>query len=29
VQNRLQEFLLGGVTGYAFAHAELPILVAR
>jgi nucleotide-binding universal stress UspA family protein len=29
VQSRLQEFLLGGVTGYVFAHAELPILVAR
>jgi nucleotide-binding universal stress UspA family protein len=29
VQSRLHEFLLGGVTGYVFAHAELPILVAR
>lgn len=29
VQSRLQEFLLGGVTGYVFAHAELPILVAH
>jgi nucleotide-binding universal stress UspA family protein len=29
VQNRLQELLLGGVTAYVFAHAKLPILVAR
>jgi nucleotide-binding universal stress UspA family protein len=32
VQNRLQELqelLLGGVTSYVFAHAKLPILVAR
>jgi nucleotide-binding universal stress UspA family protein len=29
VQSRLQEFLLGGVTGYVFNHTELPILVAR
>src|SRR5260221_2679463 len=29
VQSRLQEFLLSGVTGYVFGHAELPILVAH
>jgi nucleotide-binding universal stress UspA family protein len=29
VQSRLQEFLLGGVTGFVFGHAELPILVAH
>jgi nucleotide-binding universal stress UspA family protein len=29
VQSRLQEFLLGGVTGYVFGHAELPVLIAR
>jgi nucleotide-binding universal stress UspA family protein len=29
VQSRLHDFLLGGVTGYVFAHAELSILVAR
>ena len=29
VQNRLQELLLGGVTTYVFAHAKLPIFVAR
>ncbi len=29
VQSRLQELLLGGVTGYVFGHAALPILIAR
>jgi len=29
VQSRLQEFLLGGVTGYVFGHAQLPIFVAH
>jgi nucleotide-binding universal stress UspA family protein len=29
VQSRLHEFLLGGVTGYVFGHATLPILVAH
>jgi nucleotide-binding universal stress UspA family protein len=29
VQSRLQEFLLGGVTGYVFNHAALPILIAH
>jgi len=29
IQSRLQEFLLGGVTGYVFSHANLPILVAH
>jgi nucleotide-binding universal stress UspA family protein len=29
VQSRLQEFLLGGVTGYVFGHAALPVLVAH
>jgi nucleotide-binding universal stress UspA family protein len=29
VQSRLQELLLGGVTGYVFGRAELPILIAR
>ena len=29
VQSRLQEFLLGGVTGYVFGHASLPILMAH
>lgn len=28
-QSRLQEFLLGGVTGYVFGHATLPVLVAH
>ena len=29
VQSRLQELLLGGVTGYVFNHAALPILIAH
>ncbi|MBV9523763.1 MAG: universal stress protein, partial [Alphaproteobacteria bacterium] len=29
IQSRLQDILLGGVTAYVFAHAKLPILVAR
>jgi nucleotide-binding universal stress UspA family protein len=29
VQSRLQELLLGGVTGYVFTHATLPILIAH
>jgi len=29
IQSRLQDFLLGGVTAYVFAHAALPIFVAR
>ncbi len=29
VQSRLHELLLGGVTGYVFSHATLPILIAH